>query len=85
MPLLSSCCRWCLHVIDLDESSLSAQGWLEDVSKVTKYVMSEEDYSTRDNTYRKYKEQKLKEDPTWTLEKEMCNRRGRVVTIAIIV
>jgi hypothetical protein len=27
-------CRWRLHVIDTDDSSLSAQGWLEDVSKV---------------------------------------------------
>jgi hypothetical protein len=24
----------------------------------------------------KYKEGKLREDPTWTLEKEMCMRRG---------
>jgi tubulin-folding cofactor B len=63
-------------VIDSDDSSLSAQGWLEDVSKVTKYVMSEQDYLARDNTYRKFKEQKLKEDPTWTLEKEMCARKG---------
>lgn len=38
--------------------------------------MSEADYSARDNTYRKYKEAKLKEDPSWTLEKEMCLRRG---------
>jgi hypothetical protein len=39
--------------------------------------MSEEDYARRDNTYRKYKEAKIKEDPTWTLEKEMCIRRGK--------
>jgi tubulin-folding cofactor B len=38
--------------------------------------MSEEDYASRDNTYRKYKEGKLREDPAWTLEKEMCMRRG---------
>jgi tubulin-folding cofactor B len=44
--------------------------------QVTKYVMSEEDYASRDNTYRKYKEGKLREDPSWTLEKEMCMRRG---------
>lgn len=42
-----------LHVIDTDEASLGATGWLEDVSKVEKYVMSEEDYMARDNTYRK--------------------------------
>eukprot|EP00878_Enallax_costatus_P005154 GHUV01005417.1.p1 GENE.GHUV01005417.1~~GHUV01005417.1.p1 ORF type:complete len:279 (+),score=61.01 GHUV01005417.1:247-1083(+) len=81
----SPCDGWCLHVIDTDESSLSAQGWLEDVSKVTKYVMSEDDYATRDNTYRKYKEQKLKEDPTWTLEKEMCMRRGVPYTPPAVV
>lgn len=34
----------------------AANGWLEDVSKVEKYVMSDEAYAARDNTYRKYKE-----------------------------
>jgi tubulin-folding cofactor B len=38
--------------LDSDNTSLAAQGWLEDVSKVTKYEMSEEEYSKRDNTYR---------------------------------
>lgn len=38
--------------------------------------MSDEDYSKRENSYRKFKEQKLKEDPTWTLEKEICIRKG---------
>lgn len=71
---------WSLHVLDSDSTSLAAQGWLEDVSKVTKYEMSEEDYARRDNTYRKYKEQKLKDDPSWTLEKEMCIRRGQPYT-----
>eukprot|EP00879_Flechtneria_rotunda_P020127 GHRR01021167.1.p1 GENE.GHRR01021167.1~~GHRR01021167.1.p1 ORF type:complete len:281 (+),score=68.21 GHRR01021167.1:118-960(+) len=73
---------WVLHIIDTDDTSLSAQGWLEDVSKVTKYEISEEDYAARDNTYRKYKEQKLREDPTWTLEKEMSLRRGLPYTPA---
>jgi hypothetical protein len=49
-----------LHVTDIDPTSLSANGWLEDVSKVKKYEMSEEEYERRDNTYRRYKEQKLK-------------------------
>ena len=31
----------------------AANGWLEDVSKVDKYVMSDEAYAARDNTYRK--------------------------------
>jgi hypothetical protein len=43
--------------------------------------MSDEEYAKRDNTYRKYKEGKLKEDPHWTLEKEMCIRRGEAVSI----
>ena len=31
----------------------AANGWLEDVTKVDKYVMSDEAYASRDNTYRK--------------------------------
>lgn len=65
-----------LHVVDKDPLSASANGWLEDTSKVTKYVMSDEDYEKRENTYRKYKQEKLQEDPTWTLEKEIAKRRG---------
>jgi len=66
-----------LHVMDSDPFSLSAQGGLEDVSKVEKYEISEEDYNARENTYRKFKEQKLKEDPTWTLQKEIAKRSGK--------
>lgn len=69
-------CRFVLHVVDTDPLSLSAQGWLEDTSKVQKYVMSDKDYDARDDTYRKFKQMKLKEDPTWTLEKELAMRRG---------
>jgi tubulin-folding cofactor B len=65
-----------LHVEDTDPLSLSAQGWLEDVSKVEKYVMSDAEYDKRENTYRKFKQERLKEDPTWTLEKEIARRRG---------
>ncbi|PRW56915.1 tubulin folding cofactor B [Chlorella sorokiniana] len=63
-----------LHIIDTDPTSLSANGWLEDVSKVDKYVMSDEAYAARDNTYRKYKEAQLARDPNWTLAKEMARR-----------
>lgn len=62
--------------MDLDPSSVSANGWLEDTSKVEKFTMSDEAYSQRDNTFKKYKEQRLKEDPTWSVEKEMAKRRG---------
>lgn len=44
--------RCTIHVIDTDPTSLSAGGWLEDVSKVEKYVMSDEDYARRENSYR---------------------------------
>ncbi len=52
--------RWVLHVVDTNPNSASARGWLEDTSKVAKYVMSDADYAARDNTYRQYKEQKRK-------------------------
>jgi hypothetical protein len=35
-------------------------GWLEDTSLVDKYKMSDEEYNKRENTYRKWKEGKLK-------------------------
>ena len=54
-------CRFTLHIVDLDPNSSSANGWLEDVSKVEKYEISEEAYNAREHTYRKFKEQKLKE------------------------
>lgn len=65
-----------LHIIDTDPMSASANGWLEDTSKVEKYMMSDDDYNKRENTYRKFKQDKLAEDPTWTLEKELAMRRG---------
>jgi len=68
-----------LHIVDLDPNSSSANGWLEDVSKVEKYQISEEAYNARENTYRKFKEQKLKEDPTWTLQKEIAKKSGKEI------
>ena len=66
-----------LHVVDGDPFSLSAQGGLEDVSKVKKYEMSDEDYNARENTYRKFKEQKLREDPDWSFYGEIAKRMGQ--------
>ncbi len=43
---------------------MSANGWLEDVSLVKKYEISEEAYNQRENTYRAFKAKKLAEDPT---------------------
>ncbi|CAD7695394.1 unnamed protein product [Ostreobium quekettii] len=45
-----------LHVVDLDPSSASANGWLDDVSQIEKFEMSDEAYSKRENTFRKFKE-----------------------------
>jgi len=65
-----------IHVIDLDPFSASANGWLEDTSLVEKYTLSDEAYAQRENTFLKYKEAKLREDPTWTVQKDMAMRRG---------
>ena len=54
--------RYTLHIKDLDPQSMSANSWLEDTSKVQKYEMSDEAYNQRENTYRKYKQAKLKVD-----------------------
>ncbi|KAL9329887.1 hypothetical protein ACSQ67_004890 [Phaseolus vulgaris] len=57
-----------LHVVDLDPTSISSGGWLEDTSLVEKYQISEEAYNKRQgillgmfyftvtDTFRKYKE-----------------------------
>ena len=63
-------------MFDSDVASLGATGWLEDTSKVAKYVMSEQDYDSRDNTFRKYAAAMRAQDPSWTLAKEMAQRRG---------
>jgi len=36
-----------LHVVDLDPTSISSGGWLEDTSLVEKYQISEEAYNKR--------------------------------------
>ena len=52
--------RCILHVVDTDVNSKSAAGWLEDTSKVQKYVMSDDDYAKRENTYKQFKLMKQK-------------------------
>ncbi|KAM0001780.1 putative Ubiquitin-like domain, CAP Gly-rich domain, Ubiquitin-like domain superfamily [Helianthus debilis subsp. tardiflorus] len=49
-------CRYRLHIIDLDPSSVTSGGWLEDTSLVEKYKISDEAYDKLDGTYRKFKE-----------------------------
>lgn len=60
VPRSAVLCRWVVHVIDTNPNSLSARGWLEDTSKVQKYVMSDAEYDARENTYRRHKAQKVK-------------------------
>ena len=38
---------WTIHIDDTDAHSASAGGWLEDVSKVKKYEMSDDAYNAR--------------------------------------
>lgn len=61
---IGHCCRCTLHVIDLDPTSASACGWLEDVSHVKKYEIPDEEYNKRENTFRKFKENVLSKGTT---------------------
>mmetsp|Transcript_14394 Transcript_14394/g.30991 ORF Transcript_14394/g.30991 Transcript_14394/m.30991 type:complete len:286 (+) Transcript_14394:86-943(+) len=72
--------RGVIFVQDTDPFSKSKNGWLENTTLVEKYTISDEAYSKRDGTYRKFKEERLQEDPTWTLKREMAERRGAVKT-----
>ncbi|KAL6185713.1 hypothetical protein ACLB2K_041840 [Fragaria x ananassa] len=45
-----------LHIIDLDPSSVTSGGWLEDTSLVEKYTISQEAYEKRDGTFKKFKD-----------------------------
>lgn len=67
---------WTLHVVDTDVASASAHGWLDDVSKVKKAVMSDDEYAARDNTYRKFKADKQAAEPGWSMAGELAKRRG---------
>ncbi|XP_041024573.1 tubulin-folding cofactor B isoform X1 [Juglans microcarpa x Juglans regia] len=53
-----------LHVIDLDPSSVTSGGWLEDTSLVEKYSISEEAYEKRDGTFRKFKGKLTSQNPS---------------------
>ncbi|GAA0150392.1 chaperone [Lithospermum erythrorhizon] len=53
-----------LHVIDLDPSSVTSGGWLEDTSLVDKYTISDEAFAKRDGTFRKFKEKWASQNPS---------------------
>ncbi|CAD5166220.1 tubulin-folding cofactor B-like [Musa acuminata AAA Group] len=52
-----------LHIIDLDPSSVTSGGWLEDTSLVEKYTISEDAYNKLDNNFRKFKEKMVSQNP----------------------
>ncbi|GAB4843926.1 hypothetical protein Ancab_013890 [Ancistrocladus abbreviatus] len=53
-----------LNVVDLDPSSLTSGGWLEDTSLVEKYKISDEAYDKLDGTFRKFKEKLAHQNPS---------------------
>uniref|UniRef100_A0A0A9YSM7 Tubulin-specific chaperone B n=2 Tax=Lygus hesperus TaxID=30085 RepID=A0A0A9YSM7_LYGHE len=52
-------------VIDHNPNSQAANGGLDDVSQVQKYVIPEEKYDQLENTYRAWKRKMLEKDPNW--------------------
>lgn len=62
-----------LHVIDLDPSSVTSGGWLEDTSLVEKYKISEEAYNKRNSTFRKFKENYAHQNPSAHETKSLDN------------
>jgi len=50
-----------IHVIDNDPESVLKD--IDNVNKVEKYEMSDEAYNNRTNTFRKYKEQMMSQNP----------------------
>ncbi|KAH9330040.1 hypothetical protein KI387_002148, partial [Taxus chinensis] len=53
-----------IHVVDLDPSSVTAGGWLEDTSLVEKFSISEDAYGKLDGTFRKFKESLISQNPS---------------------
>ncbi|XP_043690522.1 tubulin-folding cofactor B [Telopea speciosissima] len=53
-----------LHIVDLDPSSVTSGGWLEDTSLVEKYKISDEAYDKLDGTVKKFKEKLASQNPS---------------------
>jgi len=72
-----------IHVVDVDEHSISRNGALENVNLVERYRMTDDDYDKRKGTVREYiKEQKAK-DPNWKAPKlkgaDMANQKTKAL------
>lgn len=61
--------RYTIHIIDMDPKSHSASGWLEDVSKVKKFELSDDAYNQRTNTFRNFKKSFFESNKNQTLKK----------------
>ncbi|KAJ3687916.1 hypothetical protein LUZ61_017080 [Rhynchospora tenuis] len=58
-----------LHIIDLDPTSVTSGGWLDDTSLVEKYTISDEAYNKLDSNFRKFKEKMISQNPTASSKK----------------
>ena len=54
---------YCIHCVDPDYKS--KLGEFDDVSKVEKFTISDEEYNKRDDTFRKFRERQLKINPNF--------------------
>lgn len=63
-----------IHVTDTDPFSIAKDGGLDDVSRIAKYRMSDEDYDRRGNTIRAYKKKMLAENPHFKLSLDPAKR-----------
>jgi tubulin-specific chaperone B len=66
-----------LHIVDDDPFSASKGGWLEDTSLVEKYVISDDEYAKRPDSYVKYRERMREADPNWTMNRALAETRAR--------
>lgn len=71
-----------LLIIDEDPFSVSANGGLEDTSLVPKYVLSDEAYEKKENTYRKFKQKMREKDPKWSMTNELMKRKANPMDIS---
>ncbi|XWS65684.1 hypothetical protein CRYUN_Cryun05aG0134500 [Craigia yunnanensis] len=59
-----------IHIIDVEPSSVTSGGWLEDTSLVEKYSISEDEYNKRSSTLRKFKGKMVSQSPSAFRNKE---------------
>uniref|UniRef100_A0A453DLT6 Ubiquitin-like domain-containing protein n=1 Tax=Aegilops tauschii subsp. strangulata TaxID=200361 RepID=A0A453DLT6_AEGTS len=67
-----------LHIIDLDPSSVTSGGWLEDTSLVEKYTISDEAYDKLGTNFRKFKEKMVSKNPVSDDKQVSCSCSGLV-------